>query len=153
MKKRVLYLVVLSSLLLTLSGCTSLFNKGEKVKPDEPLGSQVILKFQDVPVPANFKLQAQGSYSFQSSGLRVAVLKYKGRASLDQVVNFYKEQMPMHNWTLLNTMEYGDCLMNFDQDEESCIITVSPKGSNSIISISLGPKSKGVNRRSKQTLK
>jgi len=149
MKHNILYSTILGALILTLSGCASLSNKNDL----SPLKSQVLLKFQDVPIPANFKLQQQGSYSFESSGLRAAVLKYKGQASLEQIVNFYKEQMPMHNWVLLNTMEYGDCLMNFDRDEESCIISISSKGNNSIISISLGPKSKGLSKKTKQNLK
>ena len=153
MRSKILYLALLGSLILTICGCASMFNKSEKVNPNAPLKPQVILKFEDVPVPLNFKLQTQSSYYFESSGLRVAVLKYKGIASLEGIVNFYKEQMPMHNWNLLNITEYGNCMMNFDREEEICVITISSKGNNSIINISLGPKSKGVSKKSKQAIK
>ncbi|MCX5700170.1 MAG: hypothetical protein NTZ63_01310 [Candidatus Omnitrophica bacterium] len=149
MKRKKLYLAILASLVLTLTGCTSMFNKNSL----EPLKSQVALKFQDIPVPAGFRLLQQNSYSFESTGLRACVLRYQGPASIERVINFYKEQMPMYNWNLLNVMEYGDCVMNFERETESCIINIAPKGSNSLISISMGPKSQGFNKRSKSLLK
>lgn len=152
MIRKKLYLVILVSLLLTLTGCTSLFNKNSQ-KPGEPLKSQVALKFQDIPVPAGFRLLQQDSYSFESSSLRACVLRYRGPASVERVINFYKEQMPMYSWTLLNIMEYGDCVMNFERESESCIINITPKGSASLISISMGPKSQGFTKKSKNLIK
>jgi len=133
-----------------LLGCASLSGKDEA---NQTLQAQSILKFTDLPVPAGFKMLPKESYSFESSGMRVGLLKYQGKATLDQVVIFYKEQMPMYNWVLLNTTEYGDCIMNFDRETESCIITLTPKGGTSIISLSFGPKSQVLPKKAKQTIK
>jgi hypothetical protein len=104
------------------------------------LEPQATLKFADLPVPAGFRLLPQNSYSFESSGVRVCVLKYQGKASPDLVMSFYKEQMPMYNWTLLNIVEYGDRMMNFDRDNETCIVNLLPKGKTVLITLSVGPK-------------
>lgn len=116
------------------------------------LESQALLKFSDVPVPVGFKAVPQGSYSFESSGVRVGVMKYQGKAAPEQVVNFYKEQMPMYNWFLLNAIEYGDRILNFDRENETCIINLSPKGNSLFITISLGPKSQALPKKAKKTL-
>ena len=104
-------------------------------------------------MPAGFKLLPQESYSFENSGMRVALLKYQGKASIDQVVNFYKEQMAMYNWNLLNIIEYGERLLNFERENESCIINLSPRGSSIVMSISLGPKSQGISKKAKEPIK
>jgi hypothetical protein len=117
------------------------------------LEPQAILKFSDVPVPVGLKSLPAQSYSFESSGVRVGVLKYQGKDNADQLVNFYKEQMAMYNWNLVNIVEYGQRLMNFERENETCIITMDPKGSTIILTISLGPKSQTVAKKAKSPVK
>lgn len=117
------------------------------------LEPQAILKFSDVPVPVGLKSLPQESYSFESSGVRVGVLKYRGKANADQVIIFYKEQMPLYNWNLVNIVEYGQRLINFERENETCIITLEPKGNNIALIISLGPKSQISARRVKSPVK
>ena len=94
------------------------------------------------------------SYSFESSGVRVGVLKYQGKNNPDQIVNFYKEQMAMYNWNLINIVEYGQRLLNFDRENETCIITLQSIGwGYTMLTISLGPKSQSLPRKVKSPLK
>ncbi len=135
-------------------GCSTFSdNPGAKSANAGSLEPQAILKFSDVPVPVGLKNLPTQSYSFESSGVRVGVLKYQGKNNPDQVVNFYKEQMPMYNWNLVNIVEYGQRLMNFERENESCIITMEPKGSAIILTISLGPKSQIVPKKAKSPVK
>jgi len=137
-----------------LSGCTTFSdNRDPKLASTGSLKPQSILRFNDIPVPAGLKPLPLESYSFESSGVRVGALKYLGKANADQIVNFYRDQMPMYNWNLVNIIEFGQRLMNFERESESCIITMQPKGSNVILTISLGPKSQGTTRRNKQLVK
>jgi hypothetical protein len=124
---------------LNFMGC-ALFPKKDIQTTSTLLEPQAILKFGDIPIPVGFKLLARDSYAFESAGVRVGVLKYKGRVNLDLVVNFYKNQMPMYNWNLLNVVEYGERLMNFERENETCIISLLPKLGSVIITISVGPK-------------
>jgi hypothetical protein len=100
-----------------------------------------------------FRSLPHGSYSFESSNVRVGVLKYQGKADAEQVVNFYKEQMPMYNWFLLNAVEYGDRILNFDRENETCIVNLQPRGNNVIVTISLGPKSQVPSKKAKKPIK
>lgn len=129
----------------------------EKVSASDSgiLSPSYAAKIADIPVPRDFKLLPKESYSFESGAIRVAVLKYRGRATLDMAVRFYKEQMPLADWTLLNIIEYENCLLNFERDDETCIIDISPRMSGVQVTISLGPKPNLVPKtsRSKDTHK
>ena len=96
MKKGALVLSLGIFLLTGIAGCSS-FPAKDQAKEAQPLQSQVVSKFTDLPVPLGFRILLKDSYSFESSGMRVGLLRYQGKATLDQVVNFYKEQMPMFN--------------------------------------------------------
>lgn len=151
MKHRAVFFVFLA----LLAGCSALEPKDAKdiKRAGGPLEPAVMQKFVDVPVPAKFQLKGEDSYSFESAGMRVGVLRYVGRADPEQVVNFYKEQMPMYNWNLLNVVEYGNRMMNFDRENETCIISIETKGKHVTITASLGPKSQAPGKKSKQPLK
>ncbi len=139
--KRVLVLLLCGSMVLLLGSCAGTSTKGDLPKGQALLEPQAMLKFSDIPIPVGFKLLSEGSYSFESGGIRVGMLKYQGKANVEQVINFYKDQMPLYNWNLLNAIEYGERLLNFERQQETCIITVLSKGNNITVKIALGPKS------------
>lgn len=136
----------------TLIGCST-FSDNTKSENTGILEPQSILKFSDVPVPIGLKSLPKESYSFESSGVRVGILKYQGQANAEQIINFYKEQMAMYNWSLVNIIEYGQRLINFERENESCIITLDSKGNNIILTISLGPKSQTPAKKAKTPVK
>lgn len=141
MKIKILVIMLASYSVIALCGCAAI--SGTDRAPTNPalLEPQAVLKFSDVPVPVGFKLIPQDSYSFEASNVRVGLLKYQGKGNIEQVVNFFKEQMVMYNWDLLNAVEYGQRLLNFNRESETCIISLLPKGNNIDITVAIGPKS------------
>jgi len=153
MNKKIAVLLFSGSLVLLFAGCAGISKKGDFSKTSSLLEPSAMMKFNDVPVPTGFKLLSQESYSFETSGVRVGVLKYQGKANPDQVINFYKEQMPMYNWNLLNVIEYGNCLMNFERENETCIVGLLSKGRAVTITVSLGPRPQISPKKPKQPIK
>lgn len=143
MTRRTLSLALLCSCILIFCGCST-YSESER---SNTLEAQPTFKFTDIPVPIGLKPMPESSYSFQCSGVRVGVLRYKGKGDAEQIISFYKQQMPMYNWTLVNVIEYGQRLLNFERETESCIITMQPKGSNITLTISVGPKSQNLTKR------
>lgn len=139
---------MLLSACFAIFGCETLTNKKNNALDLGLLEPQTLLKFSDVPVPMGFKLIASESYSFEAYGIRVGLLKYRGKADIDKVVNFYKEQMEMYNWNLLNAVEYGQRMLNFDRETETCIVNLVPQGRYIISTISIGPKAEPVVKKS-----
>lgn len=132
---------LLGFLFIAVMGCATTSGKDALPKTDALLEPSNSLKFNDIPVPTGFKFLPKDSYTFENSGIRVGVLKYQGKADMEQVINFYKNQMLIFNWNLLNIIEYGEGLLNFEREQETCVINLSPKGNHIIITASLGPKS------------
>lgn len=141
MRKKILVIALLSYSAIALYGCASMQKQDASLKNEALLEPQTAMKFSDIPVPAGLQPLPKDSYAFESSGVRVGILKYRGKVAVGQVINFYKEQMPLYNWDLLNVIEYGEHLLNFEREEESCIVTLLPKGNNITVTIALGPKS------------
>lgn len=147
-----LNLILLTGILI-LAGCATSHQKNNPSVNPQILEPQAMLKFSDVPVPVGFKMILRESYSFQSGGVRVGLLKYQGKANVDQVINFYKDQMPMYNWNLLNIIEFNERLLNFDRETETCIISLLPKGNNVLLTISIGPKPQSQQKKAEKTAK
>lgn len=132
--------------LFFLAGCatTSKSSDPTQVPALEPAA---LLKFSDIPVPAVFKFAPEESYAFQTTGFRAGLLKYNGKAGGEQAVVFFKEQMPLYNWQLLNIVEHGRRMLSFEKENETCIITIDEKGNRADITVSVAPKSQFSARR------
>ena len=137
-----LFVICLLFSVILLGGCASL-QKTDQPKEMGFLEPSSALKFSDIPIPSGFVNLAKSSYAFQNNNLRVGLLRYSGKASPEQVVNFYKEQMPMYNWSLINMAEFTSRVLNFEKETETCIVDIEAKGSKCDLFISLGPRSQG----------
>lgn len=106
----------------------------------------VASRFKEIPVPKNFKQIPQSTLAFESSliGIRVGTVKYQGTAPLQQVIDFYKEQMPRYGWALQNSLEYGNVMLNFSREKDTCLINLSSQGDSVNIDMTLGPKLKQI---------
>jgi len=138
-------LFIIFAALFVLAGCATT-NRGGSENSSYPSQTQAtaqrFLKFDDVPVPAGFNMIDNESFVFQNDRMRVGLLKYSGMPDANQVVQFYKDQMPMYNWDMINIIEYGQKVMNFDRADQTCIITVQPQSMRTVIAIAVAPKAK-----------
>ena len=154
MKKNVLIFMLSATFTFIFLGCSIITEQDKSMGSNPPtLEPQAMNKFSDIPVPSGFKNLPAQSYSFESSGVRVGVLKFQGKADPDQIVNFYKEQMAMYNWNLLNVVEYGERLLNFVREYETCVITLLTRGKTVIITVSLGPKPQNTPKKAAKPVK
>jgi len=130
-----------------LAGCVTLpqnESTGAAEKNKVSLSVAPILKFEDLPTPSGFKFLDKESFAFQNDKSRVALLKYYGGQNAEQVLAFYKEQMASFNWSLVNIIEYDRKVLNYENSEESCIITIQPQGGKSMVTVALSPKSRPI---------
>lgn len=136
------------ALTLVIAGCATSGRSSSEFEEEEAYSPTTLalnakLRFADLPVPKGFKLLQDKSFVFQTEGTRVALLKYAGRAKLVDLVEFYKEQMLLYNWELLNVVEYGKSVLNFARTNQTCIVTIEPKGMKKVVTISVAPKARG----------
>ena len=134
-------LIIISVLLLSAGCATSGTVTDNDIKATKALDVSTALKFVDIPVPSGFKMITAQSFTFENDVLRVGILKYKGRSSGDQVVNFFKNQMTLYNWRFTNMLEYGRRILNFEREDQNCIIVIEPQGMSTFVTITVAPKS------------
>ena len=127
-------------LLAILVGCATSSDYQYQAEEGSGLEVAMVLKFSDIPIPNGFRLSQNESFAFQNNELRIALLKYMGKGPAEVISNFFKEQMPLYNWSLINIVEYGNNVLNFQREEEICTITVNPQGSKTLLVISVTPR-------------
>ena len=125
---------------LLLAGCAASSGTMKDRTAVAPLRTAALLRFADVPVPVGFQFIDNESFAFQNELARVGLLKYAGRAEIDRVVQFYREQMPLYNWTFLNLLEYESRVLNFEKTDQTCIITIGHRGDRAQVTIAVAPK-------------
>lgn len=149
MFKKTVSIIVLILFIFTLTGCAA-FDRYQSRRrdtrtrvSDDPYSPEVsaALRFRDIPVPVELSIIPEDSYSFQTETFRAGLLKYQGRMDPEILVNFFKEQMPRHNWELVNIIEYDRKLLNFEKQNQSCVITIETRRATSYVTISVAPKS------------
>jgi hypothetical protein len=133
-------LIVIIVMFGAISGCATMSGGGASSSAGQASSMAKILKFDDVPAPGGFRLLDKESFTFQNDQMRVGLLKYAGMPDANKVVAFYKEQMPMYNWDLINVIEYGQRVMNFERADQTCIITIEPQSTRTVIAIAVAPK-------------
>lgn len=134
--KKISALLILVAL---LAGCAT---SSDRYRAEDMTSLEVaaVLKFSDLPIPNGFNLLANESFAFQNNELRIALLKYTGKGSAENIASFFKEQMPLYSWEIINIVEYGNNVLNFQRRDEICTITVTPQGSRSQLVISVAPR-------------
>lgn len=138
-------ILVITALCLAVAGCATAplsrtTERGEVIKVEKPLSVATDSRFEDIPIPAGFNCIRDQSFIFQDASTRVGLMRYVGRSNANQVLAFFKSQMALYNWDLQNIVEHGFATMNFVKSSESCVITVEPLSTKTIISVVISPK-------------
>jgi hypothetical protein len=125
-------------------GCEGGLFGGEQKKliPQQQLG------VSDVPIPSDFQLDEGGSEDKSAGGWRYIRHIYKGKADPQLVRAFYREQMPLGKWKMLDDeMRQGQYTLHFQNDLESCEVVISRVkekwDSKTKLVIEVSPRSRG----------
>ena len=137
-------LISILVVMIFITGCATMSSRdrGSSISSKQ-LEVAAFLKFDDVPIPNGFNFVARESFAFQTQDFRVGLLRYEGKANPDEVVLFYKEQMPLYNWRTVNVIEYDRRVLNFEKDNQNAIITIDAQGSKVALTLAVSPRTEG----------
>lgn len=83
---------------------------------------------RDVPVPTGFLLVDRASEDWSNESARYLRHEYRGRADKRAVREFYRRQMPLVRWTLLDDSNvHGSIVMRFQRGTESCRVQIEDR--------------------------
>lgn len=131
-------ILVIGLLVLVLTSCKSMTAGGAK-KPLVETPSIQHYQAPDVPVPANFFHSQKESYAYISNKVRTTSIKYIGSARTDDLLEFYRRQMPNFGW--MEKMSEGvenKTEIVFQKEREKCRIVIEQKPTETILDIKIG---------------
>ncbi len=81
---------------------------------------------RDIPVPVGFRFVESASEDFSAGGSRLYLRHlYQGKANKYNVRNFYREQMPLAQWTLVSDGNVkGEYQMRWEKGHEVCRLVI-----------------------------
>ena len=146
MRPKLVFMILLCALLVASIGCArntaaTVGESGEateEIAPGMPLAPD--FRIADIPLPAGFDFVRKGSFVFQNSRMDVGRIQYSGRAPIEEVAQFYLDEMTNYNWTLLNVTEYGSITLYFEKPDKAAQVLLTPKVRGTEIQISFFPK-------------
>ncbi len=158
-KTKVFSLCLLCCLVLNVCGCASSGRNrrsrddryeveySESSMPEEKKDINIDpsnLKFEDIPIPKNFKIDIDDSFVFKNDFLRVGIVRYssKGKGDITTVTNFFKKQMPMYDWEIISSIEYFKSILTFSKDDQSSVVIIEPVGGKIAFTIASAPQNR-----------
>lgn len=145
-KMMIIGTILLSGLLVMgISSCRILSKK-----PSQPGASKAIkglietpvaknYQAPDVPVPANFEYRADKSWAYVTGSVRTTSIKYLGSARTEDLLEFYRKQMPQSGWMEKMTLGVDSKkAVGFQKNYEQCRIIIDQKGSETHLTVELG---------------
>ena len=146
MRLKLVFTLAVCALVVIAAGCARTTastagtetGEGQAVMTGIPLAPD--FRIADIPVPADFQFQRDDSFVFQNALLDVGRMQYSGKADIGDVAQFFLDEMPRYNWTLLSVSELRTITMFFDKEDKSCQVLLSPKVRGTQIEITFFPK-------------
>ncbi|HLU39626.1 MAG TPA: hypothetical protein VK081_09580 [Planctomycetota bacterium] len=96
-------------------------------------------QFQDIPVPAGFRLvdARHESHSLALGEYRFGVFRYVGSGSVDSAASYVMERMPQHAWTLVERHGEGTDSQRivFERDDYTAEYRVRLEESRTLIDV------------------
>lgn len=107
---------------LSWAGC----NNGTWGKPTDKLVPEKQLGVSDIQVPQGFKIDEDASEDRSTGNWRFVKHTYYGKADPQLVREFYRDQMSMTGWKILDDeMHQGQYKLRFESDLEYCDVAIS----------------------------
>jgi hypothetical protein len=132
-------------LTVALAACVLSFGcqTGSRRQADERLTAAQSREIPDVPVPSGFRMDLKHSYYNidNSTALRTGYATYTGHASLRNLIDFYKDNMPISGWALVSESgQSGSYTMRFDKADERVEVKITPDVFTCDVGISFWPR-------------
>jgi hypothetical protein len=115
-------------LLLALGACTTTGSSSTEsssataVEYQEP---DYYYDFDDILIPKEIKYVENESYKLDNAKFRAAIMKFKGRVEVLELVQYFINNMAKDNWTLISNNKAGKLsVLNFEKFNKSCVIQV-----------------------------
>ena len=149
-------LLIMVSLLCLFGACTT---TGSNSADADPAGAtqasqqepDYYYDFDDILIPKEISYIDDDSYKLDNAKFRAAIMKFKGRVEIMELVQYFVNNMAKDNWTLLSNNKTGALsVLSFEKFNKSCVIQVDDTfGSAKITIFAVELKDAGADTKAK----
>ncbi len=128
-RKNLIWMGLVLILIAGMWGCGDLLTV-RTVREREPAVTQSIAtsyRFEDIPLPPGMNLNRKESFVYETKTTRTGLLVYEGTGEIGKLTNFFKEQMPNHQWRLVSNFELHNIMLTFIKEGWSSVIFILPR--------------------------
>ncbi|MCX7991285.1 MAG: hypothetical protein N2999_04505 [Proteobacteria bacterium] len=94
---------------------------------------------QDIPVPYSMKLDKDNTFIFETKGIKVGIISYKGRVDGYSLAEALKNNLVEEKWTLQNILNYKNTSsLSFIKDQRNLIIFIEEGLFNTRLELRVG---------------
>jgi len=121
-------LLILVALVFALSACATTgsgASDSESAHATQYQEPDYYYDFDDILIPKEIKYVEKESYKLDNAKFRAAIMKFKGRVQVLELVQYFINNMAKDNWTLVSNNKAGKLsVLNFEKFNKSCVIQV-----------------------------
>ena len=139
MRRSALLTIVFAGGMAALTGGCRGVEKTESFTISNPLVVTPERPLADVPVPTGFAFKSYGSYIFDGN-YRVARLLYRGTPHVEEVIHYFKEQMPQSRWMFVRDSGVDGRVLTFHNDSEELELTLDRQSGMTALQIDIKPR-------------
>ena len=125
---------------LLLAGCAvnSASQKGSVTTEVQQIKTKM---FDDIPVYPGFKLIPEKSFVYESGNVKVGRLIFRGKSSINDMVNYYKNTLPEQGWEPISISIYGkDANLTYVTSDRVLQVRMTLGFSETTLIIQVGPR-------------
>ena len=125
---------------LLMAGCAvnSASQKGSVTTEVQQIKTKM---FDDIPVYPGFKLIPEKSFVYESGNVKVGRLIFRGKSSINDMVNYYKNTLPEQGWEPISISIYGkDASLTYVTSDRVLQVRITRGFSETILIIQMGPR-------------
>jgi len=125
---------------LLLAGCAvnSASQRGSVTTEVQQIKTKM---FDDIPVYPGFKLIPEKSFVYESGNVKVGRLIFRGKSSINDMVNYYKNTLPEQGWEPISISIYGkDANLTYVTSDRVLQLRMTQGFSETTLIIQVGPR-------------
>ncbi len=84
--------------------------------------ASVIYEFPDLPIPIELERVEDKTIMIKTLGFQGGILVFKGRVTIDSLVEFFTKSMPRHGWVLDGTLNAKRSFLAFSKGHNACCL-------------------------------
>lgn len=132
--------VVLSIALLMITGCAVNSTSSNQYVTNAVKQTKTE-KFDDIPIYPGFNIIREKSIIYESGNIKVGRLVFRGDASINDVVDYYKTNLPENGWEPISITIYeNDANLTYVTSDRVLQIRANRGFSGTTLIIQVGPR-------------